>query len=89
VQLDRLLLQPLEHAPLLGGIGMLDECREVEPGEKRRVLEWLEQQAVKLHALLINPPQAHDPQPSAVQALSDSVDRQPRRMKLPKVVTSG
>jgi hypothetical protein len=73
----------------LAGLDLAALIEHADPAEKRRVLEWLEQQAVKLHALLINPPQAHDPQPSAVQALSDSVDRQPRRMKLPKVVTSG
>jgi len=60
-----------------------------DPAEKRWVLDWLEQQAIKLHALLTNPAEPHEPPPPSPKTLPHTLDRRPRRMKLPKVLTSG
>jgi hypothetical protein len=73
----------------LAGLDLAALIEHADPAEKRWVLDWLEQQAVKLHALLTHPTETHEPLPGPVQGLSDEADRAPRRLKLPKVVTSG
>jgi hypothetical protein len=60
--------------------------------EKRWVLDWLEEQAVKLHGLLVNAPEPEpepQPPPPPLRRPSSSVaDRRPRRMKLHKALAS-
>ena len=89
---------PLSGSPLdlpanrpssaLAGLDLAALIENADPAETRRVLEWLEQQAVKLHALLMNPPQTAEPLVAGHRAVSAVADRRPRRMKLPKAVTS-
>ena len=64
----------------LMGLDLAALIANADPAETRRVLDWLEQQAIKLHALLTNPPET--------EALSVVADRRPRRVKLRKIVTS-
>jgi hypothetical protein len=92
---------PLSGSPLdlaanrpssaLAGLDLAALIENADPAETRRVLDWLEQQAVKLHALLTNPGQTSEPATvgalASVGAISAVADRRPRRMKLPKTVT--
>jgi hypothetical protein len=89
--------QPLSGCPFelsahrpssaLAGLDLAALIANADAAERRRVLDWLEQQAVKLHALLTNPQDGQGPQAAGAQALSAGADHRPRRMKLPKVVT--
>jgi hypothetical protein len=75
------------HRPssALTGLDLAALVENADPAEMRRVLDWLEQQAVALHALLINPSAAHNPVPAGARVLSSETDRRPRRTKHPKV----
>ena len=72
----------------LAGLDLAALIEHADPAETRRVLDWLEQQAVKLHALLTTLPDTHEMLPAVGEVMSADVDRRPRRMKLRKVVTS-
>jgi Hint domain len=71
----------------LAGIDLAALIENADPAEKLWVLDWLEQQAIKLHALLTRTPETDEALPTQGQTLSAGSDRRPRRMKLPKVVT--
>ena len=77
------------HRPssALTGLDLTALLETTDPAEMRRVLEWLEQQAIKLHALLVSPSEAPTPLPAGARAMASETDRRSRRMKLPKAVT--
>jgi hypothetical protein len=74
------------HRPssALAGLDLAALIEHADPAEKRWVLDWLEQQAVKLHALLTNPPETLPSLPAGGRTMAAVADRRPRRMKLPK-----
>jgi hypothetical protein len=77
------------HRPssALAGLDLAALIENADPAEKRWVLDWLEQQAAKLHAVLTNPPETHEGLPAGAQTLTSVADRRTRRMKLPKAIT--
>ena len=77
------------HRPssALASLDLAAMVEHADLAEKRWVLDWLEQQAVKLHALLTSPADATPAPLSAVQTLAAGAGERPRRLKLPKSVT--
>ena len=73
------------HRPssALAGLDLAALIENADPAEKRWVLDWLEQQAAKLQALLTSPAETHEALPAGVDALSAGIDHGPRRRKLP------
>jgi hypothetical protein len=80
-------LQANRPSCALAGIDLAALIENADPAEKRWMLAWLEQQAIKLHALLTTPPDPDEPLPAGAEALSAGADRRPRRMKLHKATT--
>jgi hypothetical protein len=79
------------HRPssALAGLDLVALVAHADPAEKRWVLDWVEQQAVKLQALLTSQPELREPPPARLQVLTAATERKPRRLKLPKAVTLG
>jgi hypothetical protein len=71
----------------LAGLDLAALIENADPAERQWVLDWLEQQAIKLHALLANPPETHPPAPAGARRLAAAADRRPRRLKVAKAVT--
>lgn len=64
----------------LSGIDLASLVENADPAETRRVLDWLEQQAVKLHALLATPDL---PAPAIAHGVVPDRGRRLRRPKQP------
>jgi hypothetical protein len=82
---------PIDLAPrltshCLAGLDLATLIENADPAETRRVLAWLEEQAMKLHARLVTASEAHAKTNSRAAAVSVVADRRQRRMKLPKAV---
>lgn len=77
------------HRPssALAGLDLAAMIENADPAEKRWVLDWLEEQAVKLQALLTSPAETNEAPPVGAQVLAADADQRPRRLKLPKSVT--
>jgi hypothetical protein len=70
----------------LVGLDLAALIENADAAETRRVLDWLEQQAVKLHARLTAAPDVRPPLNDRTPAVSVVADRRPRRIKVPKVL---
>jgi hypothetical protein len=77
------------HRPssALAGLDLAALIEHADAAEKRWVLDWLEQQAIKLHALLANPPEPLAVSPAGSRRSNAVAERRPRRLKMAKAVT--
>jgi hypothetical protein len=70
----------------LAGINLASMVENADPAETRRVLAWLEEQAVQLHARLSAPPEPRAAMAGTALSLTMATDRRPHRIKLAKAV---
>jgi hypothetical protein len=68
------------------GLDLAVLIENADPAETRRVLDWLEQQAVKLHTRLLTVPDSRPPLNGRAPAVAVVADRRGRRIKVRKTV---